>query len=126
MFSNAKAVGLEWNDRGDNASFDFTAPNFTKDNAEHELDLSGIIGSQESLVLIGLLTVVTASNVMMRVMTNGYSNNINSDAIYSLAANGKNERNIWIKTDIDGKIMYLCQTGTWIVINFVVRGWFKL
>ncbi|GAI72105.1 unnamed protein product, partial [marine sediment metagenome] len=54
MFFLLKAKGLEWHDRDEQAGYDYSVNDFTRDTAWHDLDISGIVGVGKRLVLCKL------------------------------------------------------------------------
>lgn len=124
MDANPAAASLSFTDRGDPAANDYTQTDFTRDNAYHDLDLSAIVGANACLVLISVHIKASTTNEEMKVGTSGNSNDYNTAWRKTISANVDYRYDIWVWTDAAGKIQYKFTTGTYVTINFNVRGWF--
>lgn len=118
-------AGSAWNDRGDITPLDFDHDDLVIDGAEHDLDLSGIVGSQACLVLIRIRAdcAVVGPNIYFKTKGNTYINN--AARIYSKVLNTTHSRDIWVYTDATGKVTYKFSTNEWSTVYITIGGWFS-
>lgn len=124
MFFTRRA-GERYKDRGDNAAYDFVFSDFTRDGNWNDLDLSNITGAKAQLVHLRVMAKHNATNVELNFRTKGNSNSLNIGMLRILVVDIYNAVELWVYTDVAGKIEYKCTTGTFSEIYLSVRGWFK-
>ena len=111
-------------DRGDPAAADFAIGDFTKDNAWHTLDLSGIVGTGLKLVLLRFLLRATAAGAYIWLRKNGMSNTKNVAICYIPIANQFDAPSELINTDLGGCIEYKISDTLDTTLDLTVGGWF--
>lgn len=112
-------------DRGDPAAKDFTHADLTQDNTWRDLDLSGIVGANEALVLLRVILYDNVAQTRIRFRKNGNSNEHNIASVFVSSANQYVTQDCLMVCDSAGKIEYQSST----TINFVyltVAGWWLL
>jgi len=124
MFFTRRA-GDKFYPRGDVVDNDFVAGDLTKDDAWHELDLSGIVGIGKALVFIRVYLNENAGGKFIKLRPKGHSNNTNIAACYTQVANKTCDHTLSIYTDNTGKIEYSISTATWTTLTLTIRGWLK-
>lgn len=111
-------------DRGDPATPDFDHTDFTNDEVWRELDLSGIVPSNASAVLINFMFTTTAINNAAMFRTKGNNDVYNVSMNLSQVAGIRNGNDNVIPIGSDGKIEYnLCAACVWLIANLTVKGW---
>ena len=121
----SRPAGNKWIDRGSIESFDYILGDFIVDGEVHEKDLSAKIGT--GVKLLNIILGVSNETMLrgMFLFTNGLGLQKNFGGVNSFPDGSYNEHAVWVLTDKNGKIQYMCQAGTWTVIQFTIRGWFE-
>lgn len=109
-------------DRGDVAAFDWEWNNHLFFPAIFDLDLSGIVPSGASAVLIGLNYTRAAAGTFLRFRTKGNVNWHNAALGRVVVANIEDNSNIIVALNAD-RIIEANIGGIWIVVEIIVRGW---
>jgi hypothetical protein len=109
--------------RGDPAAADFVTANFTADNAWHDLDLSTIIPTGVSAVLLYCTIIVTASNRVLQFRKKGNVNTFAVSKFTTQAAGVATSGNLIVSVDTNGFIQYYASAVAWTTINATVLGW---
>lgn len=110
-------------DRGDPAAYDFIANDLTKDDAWHDLDLSGIVPSGSTAVLINLQAKSNGAGNYFQLRTNGNSNSRNVSYITTPVAVVANGFDCIVPVDSTRIIEYLLSVATWFTASLTVKGW---
>jgi len=124
MFFKRRA-GARWYDRGNIVSLDYTKDVLTADGNWHDLDISGIIGIGEKLVLIQGYLKENAGGNGMKMRTKGYTNEINVAECKTQVADKICDHSYWLNTNLLGIIQYNIDIATWANIDLAIRGFFK-
>ncbi|GAI67651.1 unnamed protein product [marine sediment metagenome] len=119
-----RRVGLQWIDRGDVAAVDYNVSSLTADDDWHDLDISSIVGATKKLVVIESNLKDNTGGKEMLVRTKGNVNEINVSPCGTVKADKTCARNLLVYTDENGVVQYKIESGTWAIINLVIRGWF--
>ena len=129
MFASGKKIilpdSVDFIDRGDPASADFTQATLIEDNDWHDLDLSGIVGAAAKLVLIRFQIQVDDTGLGAFIREKGNANTVNAGKLYSQAVNVYHAGECLVMTDATGKCEYLFANGTWNMITITVGGWYE-
>ena len=115
-----------WTDRGDIDGLDYEIGDLTIDGAWNDLDLSGIVGAAETLVLIRAYLDTNVAGKIGKFKTKGSTYNYNSPQIITSVASKATPFDIWIKTDSAGKIEYWFTADLAGTIRLTVGGYFTL
>lgn len=118
-----EAGDFNYTDHGDVAAYDKTLGDFVCNSTWYELDLSGIVGAANRLVLISLQIEADSPGKEFGLRTNGYSNNFNRTILRTQVADVLFRGDVWVYTDASGKLQYIAVTANWTTINLAVRGW---
>lgn len=124
MFFSSGAKGINWHDRGNVTTVDYDSAHLTKDSDWHDLDISGIVGIGQKLVLIRAYINDSVGGKKCQFRTKGYANDFNVSRCITQVAAKTNDKECWVYTDANGIIQYYFDTATWYAINLVIRGWF--
>lgn len=110
-------------DRGDPAAVDFGTGDFTKDSTWRDLDLSGIIpaGAKAACATVSMLAVQT--NLAFYLRKKGNSNAANVAVGYTQVGYITKGLDLIVALDADRKCQYNISAGTWMVVDFTVKGW---
>ena len=111
-------------DRGDVSTYDFTTLDFTCDGNWHDLDLSSILPKGNILLRFELLIEDNAINSLIEFRNNGNVNDINVTALRTQVSNIPTNNNMHVLCDSNRLIEYRCTNTTWSAITLVVLGWF--
>lgn len=131
-FSPSKGIqveeeGMKYVDRGDPADYDFILTDLVKDDAWHDLDLSGIVSPAGAGHLIHLFLAVKATKgdntLCLREV--GNVNEVNQVCSRTQSANIANNDDCLVLADVDRKIQYKATENDWTGILISVRGWFE-
>lgn len=109
--------------RGDPGAFDFVAVNFTKDNAWHDLDLSGIVPANARCANLYLVIRATAIHKQIQFRSKDVTAEINKSTNWTQVANIRIGYPTSVAVDSDRVIQYKVFDATFNLINFVVSGW---
>lgn len=120
------ATKAAWTDRGNVAAFDFREGDFDIDGGNHELDLSGIVGAAERLVLLRFRGNCTEVFEYCYFETTGNTNHKNISIMYCKVAGKVEAQDIWVTTNTAGKISYLYSSNKWVTIYLTVAGYFTI
>ena len=115
---------LDYADRGDPSSHDFTTGDFTKDSAWHDLDLSGIIAENAVAVILRIDLINSSVTHSISVRKKGNSNTKNLGAIFANVSNVPITGHFIVAVDNNRKVEYMSSTTGWGTINITVVGWF--
>lgn len=110
-------------DRGDPPDYDYTAGDFIKDSAWHELDLSAIVPAGAKAVLFRVDPLNPNVGNKFVVRKHGNVNDINTAKVYIMVSGVPDSRCFSCSLDSDRKIDYWITSGTWMVLDFTVKGW---
>jgi len=114
-------------DRGDDATaFDFQLSGMTIDGAYHDMDLSGISGAGRRLVHIRVSVSVSTPSLAFNFRTKGNSSVRNTFQRSNMGTGVLYRYDGWVYTDANGEIEYNFNTGTYVAIEVLVRGWLVL
>lgn len=119
-------AGSKYVDRGLMAEWDYGLEDFISDGGIYEKDLSAKIGKGVKYLNVQLGVANTTTLRGMFLWTHGQDNTKNYGGVNSFPDGTFNEQAVWVLTDKDGKIDYRCQSATWTIIQFTIRGWFEL
>lgn len=114
---------FNYTDRGDPDAVDFTESDFTKDSTWRDLDISGIVGAAQRLVLIQCNVQVNGVAKGFNLREKGNSLAYNIGGWISPVANVLFTYDRWVLTDASGVIQYYAETATWTYISLIIRGW---
>ncbi len=115
-----------WVDRGDVANADFVFGDLTKDDAWHDMDLSGIIGTGNKLVLIAGYVQANDAGRRLLIQTKSTDSSFNLAGCYTQEASIYRYVSYWVNPDTDSIVRYMATSGGWVVMSLTVRGWFIL
>lgn len=110
-------------DRGDPAAYDWVVANFTRDNNWHDLDLSGIVPDKAKFVLFNIEIAQVATGKTFWLRKNGNVNTKNVSQLRTQAVGLTLVGDVVTPCDANRKVEYRADTGTWLVINVTVKGW---
>lgn len=110
-------------DRGDPAVVDFDKDDLTQNNAWHDLDLSGIIPSNATAVLLTIEIDSVFTQKKLWIRKNGNANTINKSQILTAVANGNRGADFTVPVGTDGIIEYLTSVPPWTRLDITVKGW---
>ena len=102
-------------------SGDYDEDDLTCNGADHELDISSIVGKQETLVRIRLRVKDDAVGSYVALKTNGATNP--SLICRTQVANEYNDASDYVKTDASGIIEYVASAVTFTEIDIYILGW---
>lgn len=117
--------GWQWVDRGLGETYDFPASDFIADGVWREKDLSSVIRKGVKLLSFSLGLRTADATRQMAFRTAGQENTKNIASVYTQEANRMVEHTLWVLTDAEGKVEYVCSRTTWDILQFFIRGWFK-
>ena len=123
MFASGKK-GDRFVFRGELAEADFTTEDFTTDGVWHDLDLSGIVPKNATLVLLGVEMKLDTTGKNFGVIKKGIVNDIAKDWLTSQAANVFIRDTLTASIDKNGFIKYYGSNYTFTSLYMSVRGWF--
>jgi len=123
--TTAIAGKVSYHERGNVAIPDFQLGGLTKDNNFHEMDLSDIVGTGHKLVHLyyELKCNNADKSAFFRCTDYAGAYNLGGLAIQVIGVNVRG--NVWVYTDVNGKIEYMFQTGGWTRIMITVCGYFE-
>lgn len=110
-------------DRGDPSAYDFTQADLTLDAAWYDLDLSSIIPSNATAVILRILITDDGVESYIRFRKNGNSNTIAPMVVRTQVANVAIESTLIIPCDTSQVIEYSASSGCNSIV-IVVQGWF--
>lgn len=128
LYAPLGEVGDKYIDRGDATGYDFTHPDFTQDNAWHELDLSSIIPEEAKGQLIHISALYkheTVTGGWIEIRENGNVNAYNVRTMQILVTNITHyDPDVWVMCDSDGKIEYKTSgVNALTSIQLTIVGW---
>jgi hypothetical protein len=112
-------------DRGDPADWDFTDTDLTKDNNWYDLDLSGILPSGVSSVLLRVFIRSPLVGEFISFRKNGNSNTFNIDALFTQVGDGWMRSSVVVAVDDNRTIEYNISSANFDFIFISVGGWFQ-
>ena len=113
-------------DRGDPSTWDFEIGDLTADFTWHDLDLSSIIPSGATGVVLFIEASNTSSGEYFYFRKNGNTNAYNVSGVYIPVAGTVVFSDLILGVDTDGKIEYRIKSGgSWTTLRILVKGWFK-
>ena len=118
-------VGHKYYDRGDPASEDFSAADFTKDGVWHTLDLSGIVPEGTASVHLRIVISSNLAGNAVSLRKKGNTQLVNMAVVAIPAANITYYQDRYVACDSNRQIEYFVPDAYWPIINISVRGWFK-
>jgi len=118
--------GIQYVNRGDNVTIDYTLTDFIRDGNYHDLDLSGIVGVGKRIVSlrIAIETQSHANYLWLRIK--GYVNAMNIVEVRTQVANVTMYVQCDVCTNEKGVIQYLFENVTWNYAHVNINGWFKV
>ncbi len=122
MFS-ASWEGTGLADRGDNAAWDFDEDDLTEDGNWNDLDLSSIVPSGATAVLLGVDITDDAVGSTILLRKNGNSNEVNMGIVRTQIAGVERSADRIVFCDVNQVIEYQATAVVWSSILFTVRGW---
>jgi len=120
-----RPAGTQFVDRGELGTFDYTIGDFISDEAYHDLNLSGIVGAGERLVMIQVQAAAIVAGATVFFITKGHTLYNNRAGLIIPSDMAPEEQTMWIKTNESGIIQYMLFNTTWLYCNVTIRGWFK-
>lgn len=114
---------INYVDRGDPASADFTRPNLDTDGAVHDMDLSSIVPAGAIAVHLRFTIMGTSVGLYFRFFEKGNSNTVNRLNQLTQVANVTIECDGFIMLDANRVISYITSNDAFGNYNVVVRGW---
>lgn len=114
-----------YTDRGDPTAVDFDVNDFTTDETWNDLDLSGIVDSGTTAVLLKVIVKDGAVESTMLFRKNGNSNEHNAGGIQTQVVDVAMTSDIIVPCDSDGVIEYNGSNLTFSAIDVVVKGWWN-
>jgi hypothetical protein len=115
---------INYVDRGDPSSVDFTLSSFTTDGDWHDLNLSSIVPANASFVKAAILINDGGVANNIRFRKKGNINNRVSPVITIQVASISMTVDFTVPCDSDRVIEYLASSTTWTNIKLTVQGWF--
>jgi len=112
-------------DRGDIAASDWLVGDFTRDNAWHDLNLSGVIPSGLSLVHFRCFILSTVVNKAAMFRTKGNSNEINMHKFWVPVASMWHQMDFMIPPSVDNKVQYRISSTDITGMSLSIVGAFK-
>lgn len=110
-------------DRGDPAASDFGFGDFVRDGAWHELDLSGIIPTNATCVLLNFFFAGDTVGRAINFRTPGNVNTVNIQDCHQDVANLPMAYGVLVHPDSNRKIEYVFEISGWFLASLAVRGW---
>lgn len=110
-------------DRGDPALVDFAIGDLTADGAWHDLDLSGIVPTDQRFVLLAVVIANSSINRLLQIRKKGNANIPNASIQNIQVANVALSSDCTNPISQDGFLEYNLTAGGWIIINITVKGW---
>lgn len=123
MFFSSPAGG-KYVDRGLQETTDYTEETLDMTAGWHELDISGIIGKGEKLVLIELYLASATGNREFVLRTHNQEDTKNFGSMFTGDTGGKKAQLMSVLTDKDGKIDHFTSLATGDFMHATIRGWF--
>jgi len=125
MFASGSisSLGDRFINRGDLDAVDFAVGDFTKDEAWHDLDLSGIIPVTCKLVMLRLVCNASVIGRAVLLKTKGDTGEKNIDEHYVSVINQPFGFTGFIIPDANRKIEYFMSTTGWVTLNLTISGW---
>ncbi len=118
-----KGIFHMWVDRGDHSSLDFEIGDFTKDDAWHTLDLSGIIPITARLILFDFDYNNVAANRHIELRKQGQTYNFNHSEVHTRVAAQADHAIMIVACAANRLIEYKIATAGWSALAMTVRGW---
>ena len=122
------AKNIPWIWRNSITSVDFDKNDFV-DTASvwHDLDLSSIVGSQASEIILRIYCMDTGTLGYCQVRTNGISGTYSRSSVRNQVLNVYQEVNFSLLTDSDGKIEYVMnpKPTSWTNMTFIILAYRK-
>lgn len=109
--------------RGDPFSPDFAVGDLITDNLWHDLDLSSIIGSGSTSVLLRIRIQDGAIGSFIQLRKNGNLNTSNSSVVRIQTANSVNDADFVVACDADRVIEYIASNVTFEILDIIVKAW---
>lgn len=116
--------GMQYVDRGDPATVDFSVGDFITDESWHDLDLSAIVPAGAPTVFMALEVEDGQAENYIKFRKKGNTNSENVQEIRTQVAGIRNTMTGLVSLDTDRKLEYMTTATTWTRINLTVRGWF--
>jgi len=116
--------GMGFVSRGDPSSYDRDKDDFSIDNAWHSWDISGIIGENAALVILGIQLNNSSVLAAVQFRENGNSQSVNVRKQKLQETNKAEVHSLIVEADAAGVIEYkFDNVGTWAYLNVAVLGW---
>jgi hypothetical protein len=115
--------GLRFVDRGDLASYDFTTPDFITDGNEHDLDLSHIVETGASAVLLGTSVYDERPDTFITFKKKENLNNINIALTAVIIKNVVTYLDLICPIGPSKKLTYKATNTAWTWIYLFVKAW---
>lgn len=125
MFFLRGAKGVDFVNRGNFATADFTIGDFTKDNTWRELDLTSVIPAGCKCVLVRGYMQGTTTNLLAAFRTAGNADIGNAAHLFTFEANKRTEDDIWLIPNDIGVIEYKIPSTVDTALSLYIRGWLK-
>lgn len=114
---------INYVDRGDPSSADFSAFGLTQNGQWHDLDLSSIIPAGAIAAHLALQVSDGLVSQLLRIREKGNSNTYNCLFALTVVANVYTYAQGFVLLDGDRKCEYDASNTTWSTMNVTVRGW---
>lgn len=111
-------------DRGDPAAFDFVKTDFTRDDSWHDLDLSGVVPSGATAVVLRIALVNTSAGAYIYLRKKGHTNAVNQAECHMQVANVGVVYDKTVAVDENGFCQYRVDPNLWTWLSIVIAGWF--
>lgn len=111
--------------RGDKNVNDKTTDDFTKDGAWHDLDLSAIVPSGASSVVLKIKGQTTVAPGALVFRKNGNTGGETVSGLFTQVINRPTLASVFVALDANRIVEYLASALTWTVLDLCVVGWLK-